>query len=1632
MTVESSEKFIIDYEKKITALNEQDQKIARHILKYMQTDDYDQDRHVRRITKALNTQEETDQDKLNRLVRFTQNLLGDYEANIMQYIIHHATEYPYSTGYDRRPFRTKNITLHLERVIEKFASLHDFAKHRVTILDVLTNRNLDIYNQVISDIIAYELDQHNSNVLNALKDIIFGDNNTALLTREMIKGMLLSHREEAYTIIGELLVAARLQEGLRQSIVETMDEGTLAATTTLLHVILDNNLIRYSSVVRAIDVWTGLTLEAEQARVTKQVVQYVHDSLTNPDLRKKWLKSDNLNKMYTSLWASAVIEEEDLTDLVIEVMNTGETHHKIVAQSMLSQSQNDLVKYTIASKYLHETDRELQYFLLTNYTYECYFSYNWNRKANQYIYKIEFERIPELEEKAERLRQFNLFKTMLDNAPKKEITIKSRAFSGMEIAYSADSIVQKMLYLTAYDMDEELIRQLLENKDSYSADTRGYLLDCFTTQPSNPSQREYIFTCLSDKSMSNREKALTRILNLTLETEEVEKVEAILKLKTGNLRQSAIKLLLTLEDGKLDASLDRLLRSKSELQRVGGLEMISELKEASPEKFRMVKGKSKITKSPTEKEKLLIDKLSTKEEYSLKNGFGLYNPEDQLELPKVAIPKVAASNVFSTDFIRIQEILTSLSELIHKHREHQYEVEWYGHKETHLVGETLTRNHTDVIFEKREGIDNLPLAEVWRDFFKTVQITTHELIELNSMISLDIVYRYRYKRVRNWEMDDYITPNDWRKEFLDSVYPLEKIKAFYTFAPELPYFNQINEIVSSYFQELNKEEVFETASGMLHTMMESIPEEKRNSERQMYQLITNPWLDWAKANVYDDTSYTSYFLLLYRIYTINNFKRFTPTLEELVRAYDLGLIKETELIKALVGRENSRDYIFELTRTKKDKTKMPPSIEPIREKVIARILELELKRGDLQTEVTALSTGIQYYEGMEYLITLLSGLDKEAFVRGYFYYYDSQNSTKKESFSHLLQVCHPKEGENEELLAQLLKNKKISDKRLLEAAMYAPQWLDIVAAYLKWDGLKSAAWYFHAHTNEAFSAEKETKVAHYSPITPEEFHDGAFDIDWFKEAYGQLGEERFAILYDCAKYISSGANHRRAQLFADATLGKLTLADMKTSVETKRNKDHLLCYSLIPFEKGNTLDVLERYEFIQKFLKESKQFGAQRRASEAKIVSIALDNLARNAGYKDVTRLRWDMEARKMEEVIHFLEPVEIDDITVQLVIDGNGKGDIKVIKNKKELKSIPAKLKKHAYILELKEVNKSLKEQYSRAKIELERSMELETPFTFQELCNMIKNPVVAPLVEKLVFKADDHLGFFNGEALQAPTGESHQLKSDDNITIVHPVHLYESGRWSDYQQYLFNEQIKQPFKQVFRELYRLNADEKAAGTETRRYAGHQIQPKKTVALLKNRMWTVNYEEGLQKVYHKENIIAKIYAMADWFSPSDVESPTLETVEFFDRNTHKSISLSDIPKIIFSETMRDVDLVVSVAHVGGVDPEASLTTIEMRAAILQESLRLMKISNVRIEGKFAFIKGILGEYAVHLGSAMAYKQASGNLNILPVHTQHRGKLFLPFLDEDPKTAEILSKVILLAEDKKIKDPSVLEQLKGS
>ena len=593
--------------------------------------------------------------------------------------------------------------------------------------------------------------------------------------------------------------------------------------------------------------------------------------------------------------------------------------------------------------------------------------------------------------------------------------------------------------------------------------------------------------------------------------------------------------------------------------------------------------------------------------------------------------------------------------------------------------------------------------------------------------------------------------------------------------------------------------------------------------------------------------------------------------------------------------------------------------------------------------------------------------------------------------------------------------------------MYAPQWLPLMEAYLEIDGLQSGCYYFMAHMNERFDDRKKAVIARYTPLTPEELNNGCFDTAWFFEVYEKLGEKTFASLYKAAKYIADGSKHTRARKYADAALGKVSRDELEAAIRDKRNKDLLMSYGLLPVKDKE--DTLHRYAFLMQFLKESRQFGALRRQSESLAVQTALRNMATTAGYADETRLTLAMETETASAHAEYYDGVVIGDCTARILVEDSGKPSLEIRKGNKILKSVPAALKKNEEFTAVQDFAAELKKQYSRCTALFERAMEEEELYSRDELEALRRGPVAAGILNALVFVTADEKTAGTMEELSGTAG----ITSETQLKVAHPVTLFRMGVLPRYQRFYFTKQIetglKQPFRQVFREFY-LKLEEEMDSADSRMFAGYQIQPKKTVAALKGRRWVADYESGLQKVYFKADIAVELYALADWFSPADTECPTLEYVSFSDRRTHRPVKIADVPDVLYSEIMRDVDLAVSVAYAGGVDPETSHSTIEMRRVILAFNAELFSLDNVTFEGTHAFITGSLGNYTVHLGSGVIHREGGGMLHILPVHSQQRGKLFLPFIDEDPKTAEILSKILLLAQDTKIKDPYILDQIR--
>ncbi|MDB2673535.1 DUF4132 domain-containing protein [Akkermansiaceae bacterium] len=441
----------------------------------------------------------------------------------------------------------------------------------------------------------------------------------------------------------------------------------------------------------------------------------------------------------------------------------------------------------------------------------------------------------------------------------------------------------------------------------------------------------------------------------------------------------------------------------------------------------------------------------------------------------------------------------------------------------------------------------------------------------------------------------------------------------------------------------------------------------------------------------------------------------------------------------------------------------------------------------------------------------------------------------------------------------------------------------------------------------------------------------------------------------------------------------------------------------------------------------------QRQASEKRCVQIGIENLARTAGYADPVRLEWAMESKAVEDLRSGSVTLEVEDVAITLLIDALGEPQIEVARGGKELKAVPAKLKKKPEVKKFTARKTSLKKQLSRMRLSLEEMMCHREAFAGVELQGLVDHPLLANFLKGLVFSCEGGFGYLaeGGKALSDYDGKLSPVAASDQVMIVHPWDLYEKGDWEKWQHHCFRAELIQPFKQVFRELYPVSEAERSdVGHRSARYAGHQVNPRQAMALLGGRGWLTVPGEGVRKVFHKEKLCAWIDFEEYFYTPGEVEDLTLASVYFYPTDEAKLVPLEKVPSHLFSECIRDLDLVVSVAHSGGVDPEATQSTVEMRRTLAEETCRMMGLKNVTFEKTHALVQGSLAKYSIHLGSTLVQLLPGKAIFLVAVQSQHRGRIFLPFADKDPKTAELLSKVIMLARDERIKDPSILAQLK--
>lgn len=1509
------------------------------------------------------------------------------------FYLNHIQEYTCHSQIIRMDVRSKNFSHYEKKILLAIGSFYVFYGLQLSLKNLIYGqyRQFPFYVD-FSSIITVELLQNNPGVIQYCKDVLTNQNNTAILTRDVIKAIEQSSNEELQNLLTQLFLAAKYQEGLRQAIIETVDEGTLSYFMQILDVVKQHNLLRFSSIQRGVLTWIGIGYDVVEQKQIQWIFDCLYQYIKDEDTCYQALSHQNPLCVYIALYCIGLKNLDEAIKKAIELLDIPHLHIVACALVYLSQTKHfDIIenKYFL-EKYCDEV------WISALYIHEC-LEYDFKKlkgdqNTNQYFFTHFIQFVSQM---------------------KSQQTYTSQGFEWFSIVLHKRVIIEKIFEMIRNDPTVDKLIAFLPYISTYLDvdDLKTFMHRYFPRIP-QAIKKEYIIKNIISHNKYLSQYITDLCMTMSFSPQDILNLESRLKTKKDYVRANIVKIIAHQSDEQILESHQRLLQSPQKQFHQSALELERLVPKLFDHKEKKWKGKE--------------------------DGYGLYQPYQKYDCPyqslltydskvflkKVKIPDLSFINIWNKQ--QVKDYLKKWDQRIQQHAHDEYQIfgddYQIGYHELYLLN------------FKEHSLEALPLSHIWKQYFQEDQLSIHIVFQL-------ILVLYTIHVPLNYILD--------KKVSLVTISDSD-IK-------ELTYFKHIEIIFKYYFYERENNQTQFMAAQLLEFMNQFIivPYYKKKDiwlQKNVYESVSHHifflfLIDCLHLKDTDDQKFCQLFPILYESYIKFNLNLSSNimdklTLEPLIlaRAVTLKLLPMNALLEGILDTHiscHSKDYsIYYNENMLRDAFKdayykghyiygRPTLTLPKKQQAVYQCLRtaldcithhflmIEKDRLNDETVVSPLMNSLKVILGLENLILALHVLDEETMKR------PSYDLDRQSIFIKVIMHCYPLETDTYEML----KKEGFSEKRLVETAMIAPQWMDMIQQVLGWNSFKEACYYFIAHMKVYDEKIKKAEIVNYTDLDPQDLRDGAFDIEWCKRIYHTLGERKMTMILQSAKFLCENSFHIRAQKYAEACLGKKSKSFFQQQVIDKRNKDALNAYCICPID--NDQDLLERYLFLQEFIKQSKKFGAQRQASEKRCYEIALMNLARNSRLKTVTRLSWMMESLLVHDYQKYLIPQQIEDIEVCLQIDSQGNNTICVSRNHKMLKSIPTKYRKNVYVEEIQRVHKLWNEQYRRSRNMLEQAMEERIVFSKEEIFNIAKNPIVSPMLEKLVLYSHDCFGFYVKDQLQTLRG---LVDFDDQIWIAHPYDLYKNQIWHKFQEYIFKHQIIQPFKQVFRELY-IKLEDELHMCESKRYTGYQIQTQKAAGVLKQRKWNVSYGNGLEKVFYHDNLIVQLYAQADWFSPSDIEAPSIDYVAFSSRKDQQPVCIQDIDDILYSEIMRDLDMAVSVAYVGGVDPITSISTIELRKTIIQLTCQLMHLKNVTLKDHFANIQGQFNDYSIHLGSGVIHQKGGPTIEIVPVYSQKRGKVYLPFLDEDPMSAQILTKVIMFAKDNTIKDPSILKQI---
>jgi hypothetical protein len=333
------------------------------------------------------------------------------------------------------------------------------------------------------------------------------------------------------------------------------------------------------------------------------------------------------------------------------------------------------------------------------------------------------------------------------------------------------------------------------------------------------------------------------------------------------------------------------------------------------------------------------------------------------------------------------------------------------------------------------------------------------------------------------------------------------------------------------------------------------------------------------------------------------------------------------------------------------------------------------------------------------------------------------------------------------------------------------------------------------------------------------------------------------------------------------------------------------------------------------------------------------------------------------------------------------------------------------------------------------------------------LDHPLVGLLARRLIWIIDDVPAMWLTGKLLDVNDRVVKAKDKAVVRLWHPT-MSSPQEVLAWRQFLQRHEVTQPFKQAHREVYLLTDAERKTRTYSNRFAAHVLRQHQLAALAAQRGWSYRLQ-GKFDSFSTPTLELPQHGLAARFDVEPVEHGVSDQGIYLyvaSDQVRFGTPLERVPAIVFSEVMRDVDLFVGVASVGNDpswQPGGALgayrdywehfsfgplsESASTRRQVLETLLPKLKIAGrCTLSDRFLVVPGDLRTYKIHLGSGNILMEPNDEyLCIVPgggTGKRTTATIRLPF-EGDATLSIILSKAFMLAEDRKITDTSITEQI---